>query len=127
MGDRESEHDILNIVTFTAGKWRAGFEARTVRASRPEPTGAACANVETLLGLEPPTEIVTRQPLLLKQADGNREILVGSPVDLVSLPANAIHSLPSLLAARCKLNGLSALALEHDAKNVILLFSAEKL
>jgi hypothetical protein len=119
----EAEFDVLDAVLFSAGKWRAGFEARAVRASRPAPTGAAGTDVETLLELELSAGLGPRQYLQLKH--GDREILVGSPVDLVSLPVAAIHPLPPLLAARCKLNGLRALALEPNAENIILLFAAE--
>lgn len=119
----DAEHDMLDVVLFSAGKWRAGFEARAVRASRPAPTDAAGTDIETLLGLELPAAPGPRQYLRLKR--GDREILVGAPVDLTPLPVNAIHPLPPLLAARCNLNGLRALALEPNAENVILLFAVE--
>lgn len=123
--DLDAEHDTLDVVLFAAGKWRAGFEACAVRASRPAPTGAAGSDVETLLGLELAAVSGPRQYLQLQH--GNQEILVSGPVDLVSLPVDTIHPLPPLLDARCQMNGLRALALGHNAEDVILLFAAETL
>jgi hypothetical protein len=119
------DQESLDIVLFSAGGCRAGFEACLVRASRPAPSGTTDAGIEELLGLAPSTGVQTRQYVQLKQADEDRQILVDSPVDLVTLPLSAIHPLPPLLAARCSLKGLRALALEPNAESVILLFSAE--
>lgn len=122
-----SEHATLDVVLFSAGGWRAGFEARLVRSSRPATTDAGGEEIETLLGLAPCAAALPRQSLQLKQAQGARELLVGAPVELASLPASRIHPLPPLLAARCKLHGLRALALEQDAQAVVLLFGAESI
>lgn len=122
-------HETLDVVLFSAGGYRAGFEAREVRASRPAPAAATGSDVETLLGMEPSTGIAARQHLLLKHADGDREILVGAPVDLVSLSVGNIHPLPPLLAARCQLKNLRALAIASDngAETLILLFGSDTL
>ncbi len=118
------EHTTLDVVLFNAGGWRAGFEARLVRSSRPAPLDADAEAIETRLGLAPSAVTLPRQSLELKQAQGTRELLVGTPVELASLSAASIHPLPPLLAARCKLPGLRALALEQDAQAVILLVAA---
>ncbi|MDR3369135.1 hypothetical protein [Rhodoferax sp.] len=116
------EHATLDVVLFSAGEWRAGFEARLVRSSRPALANASGKTIETQLGLAPPAGATPRQYLELKRAQDVREVLVGAPVELVTLPASSIYPLPPLLAARCKLHGLRALALEQDAKAVVLLF-----
>lgn len=120
-----SEHATLDVVLFSAGEWRAGFEARLVRSSRPAAADASGEEIETLLGLAPCATALPRQSLLLKQAQGARELLVGAPVELASLPASRIHPLPPLLAARCKLHGLRALALTNNAGSAILLLDME--
>lgn len=124
-----SNQETLDVVLFSADGWRAGFEARQVRASRPASAGAAGEDVEALLGFVRTTFTQVRQCLQLKLREGDREILVGTPVDLVSLPVSAIHPLPVLLSARCTLNGLRALAFapESDTAKITLLFSAEGL
>ncbi len=120
-----SEHATLDVVLFSAGGWRAGFEARLVRSSRPAAADADIDAIETLLGLAPCAAALPRQSLQLKQAQGARELLVGAPVELASLPASRIHPLPPLLAARCKLHGLRALALTNNAGSAILLLDME--
>jgi hypothetical protein len=95
-----------------------------VRASRPAPVDAAGGAIEEMLGFPPQPNTTPRQQLLLKHSDSDKPILVGSPVDLVSLPVSSIHPLPPLLAARCRLNGLHALAFSDD-NTAILLFRPE--
>jgi hypothetical protein len=119
-----SEHATLDAVLFSAGEWRAGFEARLVRSSRPAPANASCEMIETLLGRAAPAGATPRQYLQLKLAQEVREVLVGAPVELVTLPASSIYPLPPLLAARGKLHDLRALVLEQDAKAVVLLFKS---
>jgi hypothetical protein len=50
-------NDTLDVVMFSAGEWRIGFEARRVRAARPVEANAAntqdVKNLEVLLGLPP--------------------------------------------------------------------------
>ena len=125
----------LDVVLFSAGGWRAGFEARRVRAARLAPAGSVDKGIEAQLGFSPdapgPSASASaplRQRLRLKGADddakGDTEMLVDGPVDLVCLPVTAIHSLPPLLAARTRLHGLRALALvpETAARQIVLLF-----
>lgn len=124
MNNAISNHETLDVVLFSAGGWRVGFEAGQVRACRPASADAAGDEIEAMLGLSPSPNSPPRQHLLLKHSDGDRQILVGSPVDLVSLPVSSIHPLPPLLAVRCRLNGLRALAFADD-KTAILLFRAD--
>ena len=130
-----ADHENLDVVLFTAGGWRVGLEARQVRGSRPAPSATAAADVASLLGLPPVGETSPAcQCLALKplpqQRNGDREIQVEGPVDLVSLPASVIHPLPALLAARTRLPGLRALAFPAEPAGVdrlILLFDVTRL
>jgi hypothetical protein len=123
MNHAASDQETLDVVLFSAGGWRVGFEARQVRASRPAPADAAGDEVEMLLGFSPSETCAPRQHLLLKHEEGDRQILVGSPVDLVSFSIHSIHPLPPLLAARTTLHSLRALAITED-KTLVLLFGA---
>lgn len=124
---------MLDLVLFSAGGWRIGLEARWVSACRLVDTQAEGEVIETLLGLDAAASTLsagTRQSLELKWSGGNREVLVGAPVELVRLPASAIHPLPALLTWRTRLRGLRAIAVpEHghlggaDA-SMILVFDA---
>lgn len=116
--------EALDVVLFAAGGWCVGVEARQVRGSRPAPTTAVTGEIEALLGL-PPVPAQTQQSITLKQSQQDRDILVGGPVELVSLPIAAIHPLPPLLAARTTLHGLRALVLPPDAATVLLLFDVK--
>jgi len=97
----------LDIVLFAAGATPLACEARRVRAAQ-ELTGADLPAVEALLGL-PPTA-GSRQTLIVRGADADWPLSVRGPVTLRSLPAADIHPLPELIAARCRLPGLRALA-----------------
>ncbi|HEX5338534.1 MAG TPA: hypothetical protein VFW53_08860 [Gallionella sp.] len=123
----EDKHATLDVVLFSVGELRAGFEARLVRALRPALDEARDGEVVTMQGLTLPANTSVHQYLQLKRTDGDKEVFVGSPVELVSLPVGAIHPLPPLLAARCKLHGLRALAMEGDARTIVLLFNADVL
>lgn len=123
--DIPPDQETLEVVLFYAGGYRTGFEASLVRATRPAASESTDTPIEDLLGLAPSAHGRPRQSVQLKRADEDRHILVERPVDLTRLPPSAIHPLPPLLSARCKLNGLRALALEPDAASVILLIDAE--
>jgi hypothetical protein len=125
----------LDLVLFSAGGWRVGLEARWVSACRLVASQHAEDEViETLLGLDAaalPLLTGTRQSLELKWPGGSREVLVGAPVELVSLPASAIHPLPALIARRTRLRGWRAIAVPeqqgqsgHTDATMILLFDA---
>jgi hypothetical protein len=100
----------LDVVLFGFGACRLGVEAGQIRSSRPAPGGEGFMRIETLLGL-PEAPAVRPHLLEVKLGDRDREILVGQAVEIVSLPVEAIHPLPELLAARTQLHGLRALAL----------------
>jgi hypothetical protein len=121
--------ETLDLVLFSAGGWRVGLEARWVCASRHAPAQTTGCEIEAFLGFASAghiTPAASRQYLQLKRVDGSKDILVGSPVELFSLPASAIHPLPPLLAARTGLRGLRAIALPTATgdKAVVLLFDA---
>lgn len=121
--------DSIDFVLFSAGAWRVGMEARWIRSSRGAPAHASGAMIEALLGMEHPiaTAATTqRQYLQLRLPGGDIDILVGAPVELICLPASAIHAVPPLLAARTGLRALRALALAPKifAQGAILLFDA---
>lgn len=123
-------HEVLAVVLFSVGGWRAGVEARQVRGLRPTAAGTPEGELAAALGLLPTAgSPVAGQCLTLKRAgqDKDKEIRVDSPVDLVSLPVAAIHPLPPLLAARSRLSGLRALAIRLDQgeKSLALLFDAD--
>lgn len=127
--DSGAINETLDLVLFSAGGWRVGLEARWVGASRLAPAQATGCKMETLLGVASTastTPTAPRQYLQLKRLGGSQDVLVGSPVELVSLPASAIHPLPPLLAARTRLRGLRAIALQTNAgaKALVLLFDA---
>ncbi len=127
--DSGAIHETLDLVLFSAGGWRVGLEARWVGASRVAPAPATGCEMETLLGFSSPastTSAAPRQYLQLKRLAGRQDVLVGSPVELVSLPASAVHPLPALLAARTGLRGLRAIALQGNPGDqaVVLLFDA---
>lgn len=53
--------------------------------------------------------------LVIRLADGAEGSLrVSEPVELVTVPPGQIHPVPPLLARRCTLPGLSALAFDHE-------------
>ncbi|WP_306603451.1 hypothetical protein [Azonexus sp.] len=119
--------DTLDVVVFSAGGWRLGFEARCVRGARPagqSATNEQEGHIAALLGLPPDNSPPTAaQWLDIKQiAAEDRKILVAGPVELQALPVASIHPLPPLLAARTRLNGLRALVLQEDIDKIVLLF-----
>ena len=120
--DNVSDSETLDVVLFTVCGWRAGFEARRVRASRHASVGLVVKGIEEQLGFSPEAPDVAagafaqpRQCLQIKGGDDeakqDTEILVDGPVDLVCLPVATIYALPPLIKARTRLHGLRALAL----------------
>ena len=128
-----ADQETLDVVLFSVCGWRVGFEARRIRSSCLAPAEMLSNGIEAQLGFSlgaPKVSATPRQCLLIKNADddakGDMEILVDAPVDLVFLPVAIIHPLPPLLAARTRLHGLRALALEPEtvARQITLLFDA---
>ncbi|OQX19267.1 MAG: hypothetical protein BWK76_05060 [Desulfobulbaceae bacterium A2] len=105
-------HDTLQVVLFSLGRRRLGVEARFVRSSSLAPHDAD-GEAAARLGLDA-TDALPRvsYSLILKRPDGDRPVLVDGPVELAEIPAAAIHPLPPLLAARCRLHGLRALVVQ---------------
>lgn len=121
----------LAVVIFSAGAWRIGIEARHVRGSRPAASAPAPAPVapaaEALLGIaHAASGALARHCLSIKHADGDHEIHVAGPLELLELPSATIHPLPRLLAERAQLRGLRAVALapEKTGQRITLLVDA---
>lgn len=114
----------LEVVTFFAGGRRCAVEARQVRGSRAfsTPRDESFPAIDALLGLpEQVRDCAVRQVLTLRQPESGTytELTVLAPVELRELRCDAIHPLPDLLAARNRLHGLRALALEADGLTLI--------
>jgi hypothetical protein len=117
------EHDsffMLNVVVCYSGRTRIAFEVSEVCALKTLPENGK--GIEALLGLPSVNNISGRQFIELKGAE--LPFAVDGPIDLISITMDAIYPLPPLLAARCKLNGLRALAMvpENNTATIILLF-----
>lgn len=102
----------LPVVRFRAGGHEMAVEATAIAAMRLAPEPGALA-VEDLLGLDR-AEAGPRRWLMVRSRDGERCVEVGEPVRLDSLPAESIHPLPALAAARQSLRGVKAVALGQD-------------
>ena len=115
----------LTVVIFTAAGARFALPARPVLAMRPESDSATSpVAMEALLGL--PQETAPSSRLLILRM-GEEEVAVRVPGEVVmhDLPAQAIHPVPELVAARCGLAGLAALA--QDQAGLILLIEPSRL
>jgi hypothetical protein len=99
----------LRLVTFRAGGYRFGLEARRVRNAQASCEHPATA-LETLLGFSPDRN-AHRRDLVLRGQNSDFRLSISEPLELVHLPHHAIHPLPPLLAARNLLPALYALAL----------------
>ena len=122
------------MVVFSAGGWRVAVQARWVSGSRQAPAQATGCEIEAVLGFDAVAPDVPRQYLQLRWPGGDKEFLVGSPVELISLPASSIYPLPTLLMQCNHLYGLRAIALPEtsgltsNAKTaVVLLFDPDYL
>ncbi len=103
------EKETLDLVLFGAAGWRFGVEANSIGRAGPLSL-SPLPSVETLLGLSDssPPGVTDRQCLTVK---GAGDLSVQRPIVLCSLPVGAFHPLPPLVAARCRLPALRALAL----------------
>lgn len=99
--------DALEVVSFTAGGHRFAVEARQVDRML-DHVPATVVAAETLLGLDLDGDAGPRRWLQV----GARCVEVGEPVELRAVPAELIHPLPVLAAARIRLKGIRALVLE---------------
>lgn len=112
----------FEVVTFFAGGQRCAMAARQVRASRPlrgdEHEGMPA--IDPLLGLpQGDKDGASRQVLTIRLPAADVELSVATPVQLRELELDVIHPLPDLIAARSRLPGLRALALEADGLTLI--------
>jgi len=110
--------DQLDIVSCDAAGYRIGLLADQVAAAHALPpqakTDANTLALEDLLGLEA-TQQPIQQCLTLKiGAQYTAQISISSDISLTSLAVEAIQPLPALLAARCRLKGVSALTLSDN-------------
>ncbi|MBS1155681.1 MAG: hypothetical protein H6R07_1605 [Proteobacteria bacterium] len=99
--------EALDVVSFTAGGYRFAVEARQIDHMLDHVPATVMA-IEALLGQAPDGETGPRRRLQV----GTHCIEVGEPVELRAVPAELIHALPALVAARTRLKGIRALVLE---------------
>jgi hypothetical protein len=125
----------LTVVLFNVGSCCAAVEASQIRATRPMPAAQADGfmhDIDHTIAYITAQETLNfpgatgfdlanapTQLLFIKQAQHDHAMQVNTPIEIINLPANAIHPLPPLLAARCQLRGLRALAL-HNAQLIPL-------
>jgi hypothetical protein len=105
----------LAVVIFAAAGARFGLPARQVIAMRPGTDAeTGYITIEALLGLPHEAATATTSRLLmLRMGDGQVTVLVPGEVVMRDLPSQAIHRLPDLVAARSRVNGIAALALDE--------------
>lgn len=124
-----SPESTLDMVVFHTGNHRCAVEARQVRASRPLDGHGGMPTLESLLGLpepepEPGPEKAgspgVRLMLLMRHPDGDFPLSVRAPLQMQTMAASAIHPLPPLLAARTRIHGLRALALEAEGMTLLV-------
>ncbi len=107
----EGEGPTLGVVCFRCGGWTVAIEARHVRGASSDGVGRTTAAIEALLG-EAAAPTGPRQYLSVQAPKGGAVVAlsVAAPVELALLQAVNIHPLPPLMAVRCQLRGLRALA-----------------
>ncbi len=108
----------LDMVACVAAGYHIGLLAEQVAAAHTLTTQAKTdANtlaLEDLLGLKA-TQQPIQQCLTLKiGAQYTAQISISSDISLISLALEAIQPLPALLAARCRLKGVSALTISDN-------------
>ncbi|MTJ83484.1 MAG: hypothetical protein F8N37_21065 [Telmatospirillum sp.] len=113
-----SDGDALRVVRFEAAGARFAIEARHVLAMRPAVPDRELS-VESWLGLAG-GGAAGRCLLDVSMGGGQRLLEFAGDVRVDSLPAASIHPLPVLLAARTRLPGLAALALDADGVVLII-------
>jgi len=124
----ETSHIVsLDMVSFVAAGCCFAIEAARVRSQMPSSQCATATAVEQLLGLvcdeiHPPP---SRRVLMIKSSAVDFAVTVSEPVELRSLAISAIYPLPLLLAARCSLNGIRAIAMEPGRMTVLVDFQAK--
>ncbi|TAN66688.1 MAG: hypothetical protein EPN17_13385 [Methylobacter sp.] len=107
-----------------AGGHRFAVEAAQVRTQLSAGQAGTTLTVERLLGLscEDAQNSASRRILLMKHSAGDYAVEVSNPVELRRLEINAIHPLPSLIAARTKLVGIRGLAIGPEGLTMLVDF-----
>lgn len=124
-----AEPDTLAVVSFMAGGYRCAVEAAQVKAQLPPNHTDTALTAEQLLGLLPngkALEACHRRILLIKHPTGDYAVTVASPVELRRVDVNAIHPLPDMIAARCRLTGLRGLAITTEGMTLLVDFNTAK-
>lgn len=112
----------LAVVAFVVAGQRFAVEAQQIRAARLAADGSedlSLPSLAALLGLPTTADEGPRQVLQVKTATADQELSLAGPVQMTTLAVADIHPVPALLAARCRIPGLRALAV--DAAGVTLL------
>jgi hypothetical protein len=111
----------LELVLTEVDGVAIGLLAHQVGYSKPCSTSlSATPKLTEWLGLLS-TQSSSHIALSLRLADElSLDVCCSAPVTLVSVPNNAVFSLPALIAARCHIRGLSALAI-HNARPVFVI------
>ncbi|CAK0755531.1 hypothetical protein WCLP8_2640011 [uncultured Gammaproteobacteria bacterium] len=119
----------VTVVTFLAGGYRFGVEARHVHSQETQVanTYADICAAETVLGLPTQPGFIEelrqqRRPVL---RIGGIALAISPPVELRCYTTEMIHPLPPLLIANCRVLGLIALA--FDELGLVLLINGESL
>lgn len=117
----------IEVVTFSAGGASCALESRFVRGMRREGSREGSVPACGFFGM--PSEKIklestsaARQSLLDLRLNEETEVSieVGEPVALRTLSWRDIHRLPPLVAARCAIYGLRALAVDGESVLLVL-------
>lgn len=97
------------VVMFSVGPYRFGVEACQIAGMADCGAGDLPPNIETLMGL-PAWPHDQKRIIRVHAGGGYHSVLVGGPVDLVSLPIDSVYPLPDFVAARLAIKGGRAIA-----------------
>lgn len=119
---------LLDIVCFSAGRWRIGIEARHVRSAHAQATPEAVFTLDSPAAHHPGAPPGAHHVLTLTTAEGGtRSLCVQGPLELRCVPVEQLYRLPSLLTACRPLHALRALLLDPGAPTPLLLLDALQL
>ena len=109
-GSNNKDVATLDLVVFKAGQFMFGIESSWIKSSGILPD-YVIPEIESLLSLPLAPAKSGRRCLMINSGSDDYEISVAAPVELYKLSVDAIHPLPAVIVARCKLPGLRALAM----------------
>lgn len=121
----EFSPDKIQCVIFSAGDFSAGIEARhvvsldfTMHGNAEEKNAGEnhSISLKILAGLPNNCLSTPRYRLVIKETDGEKEVLTDS-AELMEIPASNIYPLPAFIALRTKLQYLTALAFLPQNQN----------